>query len=84
MFLDVPSSKIDSCKHFDKETSECIDEFVPVDFDCLRKFNQEFEESCGRHSDQSRKYVKYFVRECEHSEGEIEQALERLRKACDI
>ena len=65
IFLDVPASKMDKCKYFD-EDGACTDQFVPNDYECLRKYNEVFEKSCRKFTDQSRKYVKYFVRECEH------------------
>lgn len=63
-FLDQPSHRLHTCKNFDAE-GECVDEFVPSDFDCLRRMMKAYEDECGSFTHYARKYIRYLVRECE-------------------
>jgi len=62
-WLDKAAHSMHLCKYY--KDDECMDEFVPKDFDCLRSLMKTFEESCGKFTDYSRRFIKYFVRECE-------------------
>mmetsp|Transcript_13093 Transcript_13093/g.22097 ORF Transcript_13093/g.22097 Transcript_13093/m.22097 type:complete len:284 (+) Transcript_13093:598-1449(+) len=64
-FLDTSSQNIHECKHLDESTGECIDDFIPKDFECLRAFMDKYERKCGKFTDYARKFIKFLVRECE-------------------
>lgn len=46
VFLDLSTQMIHSCVNKDDQ-GECIDAFVPTDFDCLRSMVSVYESSCG-------------------------------------
>ena len=89
VFLDQSIHKIHECrfksessvegfKPEDEFDSECNDDFIPKDFDCLRSFMATYEQNCGKMNDYSRKFVKFFVRECEQPTMQLQDALNKL------
>ena len=81
VFLDEPSHKLHACKNYNQE-GECVDEFIPKDFDCLRTLMNAYEEECGKFTHYARKYIKYLVRECEQPSMEFHNAEQKIREAC--
>jgi hypothetical protein len=82
VFLDQPTHHFYDCRNKDPVTGECIDKFVPTDFDCLRGMMAVYESECEKFTDYSRKYIKFLVRECEQPSMERNLALSKLKDAC--
>lgn len=49
-----------------EDQKDLTTKYVPTDFDCLRELIGEYETSCNLINETSRKFIKYFVRECEN------------------
>jgi hypothetical protein len=79
-FLDRPAHNLYHCRVI--ENGECMDKYIPTDFNCLRTLMQTFEDNCGKFSDYSRRYVKYLVRECEQPTMSIEESMSKINDAC--
>ena len=84
-FLDTYGSNLHFCREKSQITddqdqdAECMDQFVPQDFECLRSLIATYEDNCGKFDDYSRKFIKYLVRECEGPTMEHIEAKEKLR-----
>ena len=80
-FLDQPAHKLHTCKNYDAR-GECVDDFVPTDFECLRRLIGAYEQECGKFTHYARKYIKYLVRECEQPSMEQHRAEQKIIEAC--
>jgi len=55
---------------------------LPRNFDCLKSLVAHYEKECGELEEYEMKYIKYFVRECERNEQNIEELKNKIRSAC--
>ena len=79
-FLDSYASQLHQCR--DVQHGECLDQYVPKDFDCLRSMVATYEDNCGKFDDYSRKFIRYLVRECENPSMSHSMAKTKLKNAC--
>lgn len=77
-----PGDKDDSDADYSQK-GQCLDDYIPKDFDCLRSLITTYEENCQKLTDYDRKFVKYFVRECEQPRMPLDQLKEKLADACN-
>jgi hypothetical protein len=84
-FLDTYASNLHFCREKSQivdendQEVECLDQFVPKDFECLRSMIATYEDNCGKFDDYSRKFIRYLVRECEKPTMTHQDSLAKLK-----
>ena len=55
---------------------------TPQDFDCLRKMVESVEDSCGRFSSYSLKYVRSLANMCDTQPEKVQETLKKVEEHC--
>lgn len=79
-FLNTSVESLEVCR--DSEAESCKEEWIPKDFDCLRALTESYKSSCGPLSHYAYNFVKYFVKQCEQPFMPMEEAHDRIQRAC--
>lgn len=79
-FLNTSVESLEVCR--DSEAESCNEEWIPKDFDCLRSLTETYKNSCGPLSHYAYNFVKYFVKQCEKPFMPMEEAHQRIQRAC--